>query len=61
MVKLHILKHCCGKNRQQVWENDFRVLGNNNHLNFKQKVSEALLIKHLKPIWNVKGKSGQFL
>ena len=50
----HLLKHS-----QHVWENDFKVLGNNYHSNFKRKISEALFIKQLKPSLNVKEKSIQ--
>ena len=55
----HLLKHSRGKNHQHVWGNDFKVLGNNYHSNFKRKISEALFIKQLKPSLNVKEKSIQ--
>ena len=55
----HLLKHSRKKNRQDVWENHFKVLSNNYHSNFKRKISEALCIKHLKPSLNVKEKSIQ--
>ena len=54
-----LLKHSREKNHQHVWENDFKVLGNNYCSNFKRKVSEALFIKQLKPSLNVKVKSIQ--
>ena len=55
----HLLKHSHEKNDQHVWENDFKVLGNNYRSNFKSKFSEALFIKQLKPSLNVKEKSIQ--
>ena len=55
----HLLKHSREKNHEHVWENDFKVLGNNYHSNFKSKISEALFIKQLKPSLNVKEKSIQ--
>ena len=55
----HLLKHSREKNHQHVWENDFKVLGNNYRSNFKRKISEALFIKQLKPSLNVKEKSIQ--
>ena len=41
----HLLKPSREKNNQHVWENDFKVLGNNYPSNFKMKINEALLIK----------------
>ena len=41
----HLLKPSREKNHQNVWENDFKVLGNNYPSNFKMKINEALLIK----------------
>ena len=55
----HLLKHSREKNHQHVWENNFKVLGNNYCSNFKRKISEALFIKQLKPSLNVKEKSIQ--
>ena len=43
----HLLKHSREKNHQHVWENDFKVLGNNYRSNFKRKISEALFTKQL--------------
>ena len=42
-----------------MWENDFKVLGNNYRSNFKRKINEALFIKQLKPSLNIKDKSIQ--
>ena len=53
----HLLKHSREKNHQLVWENNFKVLGNNYRSNCKRKISEALFIKQLKPSLNVKEKS----
>ena len=39
----HLLKHSREKNHQHVWENDFKVLGNNYRSNFKEKISEFSL------------------
>ena len=39
----HLLKHSREKNHQHVWENDFKVLGNNYRSNFKGKISEFSL------------------
>ena len=55
----HLLKHSREKNHQHVWENDFKVLGNNYCSNIKRKIVEALFIKQLKPSPNVKEKSMQ--
>ena len=55
----HLLKHSREKNHQHVWENDFKLLGNDWRSNFKRKISEALFIKQLKPSLNVKEKSIQ--
>ena len=55
----HLLKHSREKNHQHACENDVKVLGNNYRSNFKRKISEALLIKQLKPSLNVKEKSIQ--
>ena len=55
----HLLKHSREKNHQHVWENDFKVLGNNYRSNVKRKISHAIFIKQLKPSLNVKEKSTQ--
>ena len=55
----HFLKHSREKNHQHVWENDFKVLGNNYRSNVKRKISHAIFIKQLKPSLNVKEKSIQ--
>ena len=53
----HLLKHACEKGHTQVWENDFKTLGNNYQSNIKRKISESLYIRQLKPILNVHEKS----
>ena len=55
----HLLRHSREKNHQHMWENDFKVLGNNYRSNIKRKISEALFIKQLKPSLNVKEKPVQ--
>ena len=52
----HILNHS-RKGHTHVWVKDFKVLGNNCHSSFKQKISEALLMQQLKPSLNVKEQS----
>ena len=51
-----ILKHSREGGHTHVWDKDFEVLGNNYRLAFKQKISEALFIKQLKPSLNIKQK-----
>ena len=53
----HLLKHSCENDHTHVWEKDFQILGNNYQSNFKQKISESLFIKQLKPTLNVNEKS----
>ena len=55
----HLLKHFREKNHQHVRENDLIVLGNNYHSNFKSKISEAFIMKQLKPSLNIKDISFQ--
>ena len=40
-----------------VWEHDFKLLGNNYQSNIKRKISESLLIRQLKPSLNKQDKS----
>ena len=53
----HLLKHAREKGHTHVWENDFKILGNNYQSNIKRKISESLYIRQLKPILNVHEKS----
>ena len=56
--KSHIFKHCSVKCRQHFHTNSFKIIGNGFKNNsFKRKVSEALLIKQIKPPLNVQEKS----
>ena len=55
----HLFKHSREKNHQHVWENDFKVFGNNYGSSSIRKIREALFIKQLKPSLNVKEKSIQ--
>ena len=57
-LKSHIFKHSSEKCHQRFHTNSFKIFGNgfkNNSL--KWKISEALLIKQIKPSLNVQGKS----
>ena len=51
--KSHVLKHTCESGHKAVSINDFKVLkkGFKNH-KMKRKISEALLIKKIKPTLN---------
>ena len=42
---------------RNVWENDFKILGNNYQSNIKRKISESLYIRQLKPTLNAHEKS----
>ena len=53
----HLLKHAREKGHTQVWENDFKILGNNYQSNIKRKISESLFIRQLKPTLNANEKS----
>ena len=53
----HILKHSREEGQNHVWDKDFQVLGNNYRSALKRKISEALIIKQLKPSLNVKEQS----
>ena len=53
----HILKHSREEGQNHVWDKDFQVLGNNYCSALKRKISEALMIKQLKPSLNVKEQS----
>ena len=44
----HLLKHAREKGHTHVWENGFKVLGNNYQSNIKRKISESLFIRQLK-------------
>ena len=56
--KSHIFKRSSEKCRQQFRTNSFKLIGNGFKINsFKGKVSEALLIKHIKLSLNVQEKS----
>ena len=51
----HLLKHA--REKGHVWENDFKILGNNYQSNIKRKISESLFIRQLKPTLNANEKS----
>ena len=53
----HLLKHAHEKGHTHVWENDFKILGNNYQSNIKRKISESLYIRQLKPTLNAHEKS----
>ena len=53
----HLLKHAREKGHTHVWENDFKILGNNYQSNIKRKISESLYIRQLKPTLNAHEKS----
>ena len=53
----HLLKHAREKGHTHVWENDFKILGNNYQSNIKRKISESLFIRQLKPTLNANEKS----
>ena len=40
----HLLKHAHEKGHTHMWENDFKILGNNYQSNIKCKISESLYI-----------------
>ena len=48
----HLLKHAREKSHTHVWENDFKILGNNYESNIKRNISELLYIRQLKPNLN---------
>ena len=50
--KSHMLKHSRDKLHNHVWEDDFKLLGNNYQSNIKRKISESLFIRQLKPSLN---------
>ena len=52
--KSHIFKHSSEKCHQHCHTNSFKITGNGfKNKSFKRKVSEALLIKQIKPSLNV--------
>ena len=53
----HLLKHTRKKGHTYIWENDFKILGNNYQSNIKRKISESLFIRQLKPTLNANEKS----
>ena len=55
--KSHMLKHSCDKLHNHVLEYDFKLLGNDCQSNIKQKISESLFIRNLKPLLNKQDKS----
>ena len=55
--KSHMLKHSRDKLHNHVWEDDFKLLGNNYQSNIKRKISESLFIRQLKPSLNKQDKS----
>ena len=55
--KSHMLKHSRDKLHNHVWEDDFKLLGNNYQSNMKRKISESLFRRQLKPSLNKQDKS----
>ena len=56
--KSHIFKYCFEKCHQHFHTNSFKIIGNEFKNNsFKRKISDALLIKQIKPSLNVQEKS----
>ena len=55
--KSHLLKHAREKGHTHLWENDFKLLGNNYQSNIKCKISGSLYIRQLKPTLNAHEKS----
>ena len=55
----HLLKHARENVQTHLWENDFKILGNNYQLNIKCKISESLYIRQSKPTLNAQEKSIQ--
>ena len=53
----HLLKHAREKGHTHIWENDFKILGNNYQSNIKRKINESLSIRQLKPTLNANEKS----
>ena len=54
----HIFKHCVAADHQFVSCDDLRIVGRNYRNNKrKRKITEALLIKNLKPLLNMQEKS----
>ena len=54
----HIFKHCVAADHQFVSCDDLRIVGRNHRNNKrKRKITEALLIKNLKPSLNMQEKS----
>ena len=52
----YLLKHARKKGHTHVWENDFKVLGNNYQSNIKRKISESLCIRQFKATLNAQEK-----
>ena len=52
-----MLKHSRDKLHTQVWEDHFKLLGNNYQSNIKRKISEFLFIRKLKPSLNKPDKT----
>ena len=53
----HLLKHAHKKGHTHVWENDFKMFGNNCQSNIERKISESLYIRQLKPTLTAHEKS----
>ena len=52
-----MLKHSRDNLHKHVWEDDFKLLGNNYESNIKRKISESIFIRQLKPLLNKQDKS----
>ena len=52
-----MLKHSRNKLHTHVWEDDFKLLGNNHQSNIKRNISDSLFIRQLKPSLNKQDKS----
>ena len=55
--KSHIFKHSSEKCCKDFHTNSFKIIGNGFKNSFKRKVSEALLIKEIKPSLSIQEKS----
>ena len=55
--KFDMLKNSRDKLHTHVWEDDFKLLGNNYQSNIKRKISKSLFIRQLKLSLNKQDKS----
>ena len=52
-----MLEHSRDKLHTHVWEDDFKLVGNNYQSNIKWKINESSFIRQLKPSLNKQDKS----